>query len=44
MKATEEITDMGNYLLVKPTENIDLNQVLDTITEGKNRFKRYLPL
>ena len=36
MKATEEITDMGNYLLVKPTENIDLNQVLDTITEGKN--------
>ena len=36
MKATEEITDMGNYLLVKPTENIDLNDLLNTITEGKN--------
>ena len=36
MKATEDVTDQGGYLLIKPTEDIDLNDLLNTITEGKN--------
>ena len=36
MKATEEITDMGGFVLVKPSEDIKLDDLLDTILEGKN--------
>ena len=44
MKATEDITDMGGYLLVKPSEDINLEDLLGTITEGSNPGVNFVSL
>ena len=36
MKPTDHVTEMGQYLIVKPSEDLDLGDLTKTLTEGDN--------
>ena len=44
LKPKEDITDMGGYLLVKPTENLELGDLTGLLNEGSNPGINFLSL
>ena len=36
MKPTDHVTEMGQYLIVKPSEDLDFGDLTKTLTEGDN--------